>query len=313
MYTAEAPGASNADMRLKWIAVAVSGVLIVALANAQSEAPLAFEVASVKPRTGSNGFVRSRTGANLRCPPFNCGISGNRFTEEMASLMVLIMDAYTVKKFQISGLPDWAGRDVFDITATVEGGRTPTVDQVRRMLQTLLADRFQLKLHRETKELPIYSLVVAKSGPKLARMPVEEGKPPAPCPTPSVRPQMGGGDSKDGGGRSGVNRTFSFAGGGRGPSAEELVAMRSWERVPEMLSMFTDRPVIDKTGLEGLYCTMTGEDPLAAVVMQLGLPEGDSWPAIFGLVQEKWGLKLEPQKAPVEVLVIESVARPSAN
>jgi uncharacterized protein (TIGR03435 family) len=298
---------------MKGIAVAVSGVLIVALAKAQSEAPLAFEVASVKPRTGSNGFVRSRTSANLRCPPFNCGISGNRFTEEMASLMVLIMDAYSVKKFQISGLPDWAGRDVFDITATVESGRTPTVDQARRMLQTLLADRFQLKLHREPKDVPTYALVVAKNGPKLARIPVEEGKPPAPCPTPSVRPQMGGGDSKDGGGRSGVNRTFSFAGGGRGPSAEELVAMRSWERVPEMLSMFTDRPVLDKTGLEGIYCTVTGEDPLAAVVLQLGLPEGDAWPAIFGLVQEKWGLKLEPQKAPVEILVVDRVERPTAN
>lgn len=289
-----------------------SGLLIVATANAQSDPPLAFEVASVKPRPGSNGFVRSRTSANLRCPPFNCGISGNRFTEEIASLTVLIMDAYNVKKFQISGLPDWAGRDVFDIAATVEGGRTPTVDQARRMLQTLLADRFQLKLHRETKELPIYSLVVAKNGPKLALIPVEEGKPPAPCPTRSVRSEASG-ESKDGGRRSGVSRTFRFAGGGPGPSGEELVDMRSWERVPEMLSMFTDRPVFDKTGLEGIYCTATGEDPPAAVVLQLGLPEGDSWPAIFGLVQEKWGLKLEPQKASVEILVVERVERPTAN
>src|SRR5258706_14335671 len=114
---------------MKWIALAESALLIVALVKAQSGAPLAFEVASVKPRTSANGFVRSRTSPNLRCPPFNCGISGSRFTEEMASLTVLIMDAYNVKKFQISGLPEWAGRDAFDVTATVEGGRSPTVDQ----------------------------------------------------------------------------------------------------------------------------------------------------------------------------------------
>jgi uncharacterized protein (TIGR03435 family) len=291
--------------------LAASGFLILSPVKAQSPAATAFEVASVKPHIIPQGFIRRPWSAGIQCPPFNCGISGNRFGEEVASLADLIMDAYAARRYQISGLPSWgdSGRDVYDVTARVEGG-TATLAQVRRMLQTLLADRFQLKIHHETKELPVYALVIAKNGPKLT--PAQK-----PCLAPPI--PGGGGATKGGGGPAG--------GGGGDPMGEFI---RSWERVPEMLSMMTDRPVIDKTGFEGAYCTSDGQDPLLAVMMQVApaggrggrgaspdraaIPDADSGgSSVFTVVQEKWGLKLEPQKGPVDILVIDHVERPTEN
>ena len=79
------------------------------------------------------------------------------------------MDAYQVRRFQLVGLPDWgdSGKDVYDVAARFPEGRAPSLEIARRMLQTLLAERFQLKLHRETRELPVYALVAGKGGPKL--------------------------------------------------------------------------------------------------------------------------------------------------
>ena len=82
------------------------------------------------------GFIRRPWSASIQCPPFNCGISGTRFSDEVASLADLIMDAYAIRRYQISGLPTWgdSGRDVYDVAARVEGDRTPTLAQIRRML-----------------------------------------------------------------------------------------------------------------------------------------------------------------------------------
>lgn len=259
--------------------LAASGPLIVGMANgglvkAQSEARLAFEVASVRQRVVS-GMIRRPWSSNIHCPPLlHCGISGNKFNEEAASLTDLIMDAYAVKRFQISGLPRWGdtGFDVYDIVARVEGDKTPTIDQARRMLQALLADRFQLKLHHETRELPVYALVAAKNGPKLT--PMRDA-----CSVPG----LAGGD----GGR----------GGGGGDDG--------WKHLLDMLSVSQGGAVIDRTGLEGRYCTLDGQEPLMAVT------DADS--TIFTAVEEKLGLKLLPQKGPVDVLVIDSVERPSEN
>jgi len=286
--------------------------------QAQSEAPPAFEVASVRQHAIPVGMMRRPWSPNIDCGPIaRCGLSGNRFTE-LASLTDLIMDAYKVKRFQISGLPSWgdSGRDVYDVAATMPEGPTPTLDQARRMLQTLLADRFQLKVHHETKELPVYALVAGKNGPKLKPTAVACGLPEITGGGGRGAPRGGEGGSKGGG-------------GGRGGGA--LTLLNSWALMPEMLSMFADRPVIDKTGLvEPAYCTLDGQDPLFSVIMLVGpgaggggrgdaqarttIPDADSSGAsIFTAVEEKWGLKLEPQKAPVELLVIDHVARPSEN
>jgi uncharacterized protein (TIGR03435 family) len=192
------------------------------------------------------------------------------------------------------GLPDWGGSggDVYDVAAKVPGDQPPTLEQARRMLQTLLADRFQLKFHRDKKELPAYALVVAKNGSKLVSTP---GRPCDRLP-------------------------------GRAADDPNLPFLTSWERIPEMLGMFADRPVFDKTGYEGHYCTLDGQEPMFSLNMP-GLaagrgrgaaggrppPESDLGVTIFSEVQPKWGLRLEAQKEPVDVLVIDHVSRPSAN
>jgi len=289
----------------------------VAPMRAQSEAPPAFEVASVRLHPIPAGMMRRPWSPNIDCGPIaQCGLSGNRFNE-VASLTDLIMDAYKVKRFQISGLPSWgdSGRDVYDVAATMPEGGTPTLDQARRMLQTLLADRFQLKIHHESKELPVYALVIGKNGPKLKATTVACGL-----------PEIGGGGGR--GGAKGGDGGSKGGGNGRGGGA--LTLLQSWALMPEMLSMFADRPVIDKTGLEApAYCTLDGLDPLFSVIMLVGpgagggrggdqartaIPDADSAGAsIFTAVEEKWGLKLEPQKAPVDVLAIDHVERPSEN
>jgi uncharacterized protein (TIGR03435 family) len=189
------------------------------------------------------------------------------------------------------------------------------------MLQTLLADRFQLKLHHETKELPVYALVLAKNGPKLKPTTVACGLPAVAGGGGRGGAIKGGGDGAKGGAR-GLNQ-----GGGA------LTLLNSWALIPEMLAMFADRPIIDQTGLqEPAYCTLDGLDPLFSVILQVGpgagggggrggepqarttIPDADSTGAsMFTVVEEKWGMKLEPQKAPVDTLVIERIERPSEN
>lgn len=298
------------------------------LLHAQSTAPPEFEVASIRPHPlPAQGGMRRPWSPNIDCGPIaQCGLAGNRFTE-VASLIDLIMDAYSVKRFQVSGLPSWgdSGRDIYDIAAVVpqgkpHGGPTPTLDQARRMLQALLADRFQLKLHHETKAIPVYALVLAKNGPKLKPTTVACGL-----------PEVAGGGGRGGGTKGGDGGS---KGGGRGTQGGgALTLLNSWALMPEMLAMFADRPVIDKTGLqEPAYCTLDGLDPLFSVIMQIGpgagggggrggeaqarttIPDADSTGAsIFTVVEEKWGMKLEPQKAPVDTLVVDRVQRPSEN
>jgi uncharacterized protein (TIGR03435 family) len=142
----------------------IATIAAVVLANApqlgaqqQAATPLAFEVASIRPHTGMYTVVR-------------VSISGPKVTIDAYGLTGLIMDAYHLNgRYQISGGPNWmdSDSDRFDIVANSPGEGTPSGDDVRRMLQTLLADRFQLKLHRESQERPVFALVVAKSRPKL--------------------------------------------------------------------------------------------------------------------------------------------------
>src|ERR1051325_9530787 len=111
----------------------VSSFLISSV-SAQEQKPLAFDVASIrKKELVSGGFMRrGNSTADLRCPPHHCGITGNPFTEEGASLLDFIMDAYSVKRYQVTGLPPWgdSGRDVYDMTATVGGDRPPTIPDI---------------------------------------------------------------------------------------------------------------------------------------------------------------------------------------
>jgi uncharacterized protein (TIGR03435 family) len=255
----------------------IAGLASIALMNAQP----AFEVASIKPNlSGSQAMLF------LPAP--------GRFDAENQTLQHLLMRAYDVKDFQMSGGPGWINSDHYDIQAKAEGNPSP--DQMRLMLQTLLRERFKLALHRETKELPIYALTVAKGGLKL--QPPKEGSCISPDPNnPSVRTP--GQKQSD---------FCGFGGTGRGTLDATSATMT---HLAGMFSLLLDRVVVDKTGIAGefrVHLTFAPDE------VATGLPAAsDAGPSLFTAVQEQLGLKLESTRGPVEVLVIDQMERPSEN
>jgi uncharacterized protein (TIGR03435 family) len=251
--------------------------LITAVALCQS-----FEVASVKPSDPS------ARGSQMGLSP------GGLFTAKNATLKSLIQQAWDVRDFQISGGPGWLDTEGYDIEAKGDGPGVPE-DEMRKMpeaqrnrmeqefllrVRTLLADRFQLKVHRETKELPVYALIVAKGGPKIHPA-TEDGSP--------------GGGLRTSRGSAGVEIT-----------GKKVLLASLVRRLSDQVS----RTVLDKTGLKGSYDFKLTFAPDRGP----GQPPGDSdGPSIFTAVQEQLGLKLDAQKGPVEVLVIDSVQKASAN
>jgi len=214
-----------------------------------------FEVASVKP-------VNPPAGPHV----VSLLIDHGKLRIEAAELRQIVGLAYGIQRVRILGGPGWADADQFDIAAEA-GSADATRDEIRAMLQTLLAERFQLVIHRETKEVPAYALVLAKSGSKL--------KASAP------------------GGKAGLTDTA-------GPNGERrTVLVASPLRVlVNMLANTLGSPVVDKTGLDGLY-DYTVEWPDAGSSLHASV--------------DQLGLKLEAKKEPVEVLVIDRAERPSAN
>ena len=264
------------------------------VAGAASKVP-AFEVASIKPNKSGTGMTM------LQTTPVG-------FTASNISLKALIQQAYGVEENQILGAPSWVGSERYDIEAKVGSSDTDALhdlnpDQRRLMLQPLLADRFQLKVHTELRDLPVLALVVAKGGPKL-----HEAKP---------------GDTYP-------NGLKGFDGGG-GPG---MMLMRPGQLtaqgvdlsfVAKQLSQQLGRTVQDKTGLTGKYDFTMQWKPDRDPSPMPGAPQpGQQGPdatlstdsseaSIFTAVQEQLGLKLESRKAPVEVLVIDHVEAPSGN
>jgi uncharacterized protein (TIGR03435 family) len=218
----------------------------------------AFEVASVKraPPPAGGGINSS-----MRLDP-------GRFTCTNVTLKKLMVESYGVKDYQVSG-PDWLGTELYDITATLPPGTTG--DDVRLMIQALLTDRFKLALHRDSKELPVYALVVGKGGSKLQEV------------------EFGRGSTS----------------GSPGKLTATRIAIRN---LTEFLSRQTGRPVLDMTGLTGFYNFTLNFTPEAAPSVpspETPIPESAVGPSLFSAVQEQLGLKLEPRKAPVEILVVD--------
>jgi len=253
-----------------------------------------FDVASIKPS------APDARGTSLMLQPPN----GLRITN--APLRMLITFAYDIRDFQLSGGPGWIGADRYDILAKAE--RTASNDNVpddprkmtdaqrmnkqqemRERMRALLADRFQLTIHRETKEAPVYALVVAKGGSKIQpAKEVEEG------------PQ------------------------GMRMNRGELTGMKApISMLATTLSSQLGRPVIDKTDLKGKYDFKLqwtpdagpGVDPLKQLPPGVEAPPPPSadGPTIFTALQEQLGLRLESQKGPVETIVIDRVEKPSEN
>jgi bla regulator protein blaR1 len=254
--------------------------------NTTTQLPL-FEVASIKPNKSGEPNVR------LMFTP-------NGFSATNAPLGEVIRLAYQVQEFQMSGGPPWINSERYDIEAKVDSSAAEELkqldqDQRRFMLRPLLEDRFQLKVHQETKELPIYALVVGKNGPKL-----HEAKPDDTYPDGIKGP--------DGVGHAGLMRM-----GPGGITAQGL----SMATIARLLSQQLGRTIVDKTGLTGNYdvnLKWTPDNGPASMMGPDGKPTPEtSGPSVFTAIQEQLGLKLESQKGPVEVLVIDRVERLSEN
>jgi len=271
-------------------------------APSPSPAPT-FDVASVKPNKSGGMGVR------IMFQP------GGRFTADNITLKFLIRLAYDVQEFQISGGPPWINSDRYDVEAKAGGSpegdmRTMTEEQRqadlarrRQMIQALLKDRFQLTLHKESKDAPIYALVVAKNGPKMKELP--------PAPPPSADDPKDAPDKPDPKhmGRGGMRM-------GRGELTGSGVKLSF---LAEALSNPLGRTVIDKTGLKGDYdfeLKWTPDESQGPGFRGAGdapPPADANGPSIFTAIQEQLGLKLESQKGPVDLLVIDHAEKASEN
>jgi uncharacterized protein (TIGR03435 family) len=261
---------------MKRLIVSVFAIVSVAAGSqTTTRGPEAFEAASVKPSQPGETSVRMMA------------LPGGRLSVSNTPLRLLIRNAYNVLDLQIVNGPDWLNTERFDIDATSTGN--PTQPQIQAMFRRLLSDRFKLTVHTETRELPIYVLVMARSdrrpGPRLrpaepcARTPAD-GPPQQPPPPGSV--------------------PCGFTvGAGRG--AARGVTMSAFA---SSLSSQVGRVVQDRTGLAGNFDLEFEYTPVSTSTTAA---DGAS---IFTALSEQLGLKLEPQRGPVEVLVIDRVERP---
>lgn len=258
---------------------------------------LAFEVASVKPNKTGDGRIM------LGMQP------GGRFTATNVPLRMLIRQAYDVQEFQIVGGPDWLGSDRFDIVAKAPDGEF-TADLMRPMLRSLLADRFKLVVRNETREMPVYALVKARTDGKLG-----PNLTPAAIDCAGARGRRGGGPPP-GPPQPGQKLDCGFMiGFGR-----MNVGGMPIVQLARALSPMVGRVVLDKTELSGAYdFEMTyapeglggGPPPLLN-----GAPPptfDPNAPTVFTALQEQLGLKLDSQRGPVEVLVIDRVEPATAD
>ena len=245
--------------------------------------PLSFEVASIKPSapiTSKEGKMR-----------VGMTVSGSRVEINFTSLAELVRIAYRVKSYQVAGA-DWTVSDHFDVLAKMP--ESATQEHMPEMMQAMLSERFKLTLHRESKEHAVYALLVGKNGLKL-----QEAEP---GPDPPA--------SSDGKNRGAVHidRKMTLA------------------DFADFLGRFVDRPVVDLTDLKGIY-QIALDIPIEELIKVKGAadaleaapragPDSASDPtssSMFAAIQ-RFGLRLEQRKAPMEVLVIEHAEKiPTAN
>ena len=238
---------------------------------ASGQVTRSFEVASIRVQPGPVRTISITT-------------SGNRLRVEASMTAGLIMYAYNIRNYQLDrgSLPNVVGDTMYDIEAKADGETAPTRDEFRLMMQSLLADRFHLKVHRTLKEMLVYALVPGRNGPKF-----KESKPDA-DPTVHVK-------------ATGSNYQFY----------ELFAPKETMDDLANTLWNYVDLPVLNKTGLGGTYDIKLNYTP------QFKLGKGPELDAnelsVFTAVQEQLGLKLESQKSMVEVLVIDHIEKPSEN
>jgi len=205
-------------------------------------------------------------------------VRGRHEVIENQPVEIMLMMAYGMQKSQLVNLPDWTRSEHFDVDGVSDVDGQPDVHQFQSMVRKLLVERFGLKLHHEQREMPVFALTVAKGGAKLAR---SKGDP--------------NGLPRDEGVGGGVIRTHHFI----NTSMADLALL---------LLLDVDRPIVDQTGLQGRY-----DFQLRWSRDEANTSDPNAPPGLFTAFQEQLGLKLEPVRAPADVLVIDHVERPSAN
>jgi uncharacterized protein (TIGR03435 family) len=242
----------------------IRSILLFAVATAVLAADR-FDVVSIQPNTDANSQLRT-----MRLP-------GGRFQAVAAPLAVLVRLAYGIHDLQLVGAQGWTTSERFDITATVEGAPEKVPEDVtQRRLQTLLAERFLLKVRKESKEMPVFALVVPKNGTKLK---------------PMTEPSGPAGPRGEG---MGILRTTTIKG------------------LCSALTTAAGRIVLDETGLTGSY-DMILEFPIERTQGAPPPSLASFGSGLLAAAQEQLGLKLESKRAPVEFVVIESAERPTGN
>jgi uncharacterized protein (TIGR03435 family) len=267
---------------LKALKVTARALISAAALFAQSPAPRPafneFEVATIKPSPldSPGRWIKMQ--------------SANRFYAKNHTLKTLIQAAYNLTPRAVSGGPSWVDSDRYEILAETSGNVRPDLDEQMSMLRKLLADRFNLKFHREEKEFSIYALTVVKNGLKLKESTVD----------PDASPE--------------------------GPPPLVFVLSPESVRLPgrsatmaETASVFQraalDRPVVDRTGLSGRYdfdLEFTPDESMFGGLGLKGTPESTK-PDLFTAMQQQLGLKLEALRGPVDTIVIDHAERPSDN
>lgn len=277
-------------MRIRALMAMVAGVCVMA----QAAQPV-FEVASVKENT-----------TNSDAAPF--GImppTPGRLRIVNTPLRFILHYAFDIRDHQLVGAPEWIDTASYDINATYPADLARTEDQRRGMLRTLLAERFGLKVRREPREMPVYSLVMARKdgtlGPQIVRSSID-------CEQwiAEKRPQVGAGTASP------------VAPGGKRPVCQIMTTRRfitagttTIATLLGSLQVLTGRPVIDRTGLTGAFDfdLQWTSGPVAPAPG--AAPAADDGPSIFVAVQEQLGMRLEPGRAPFDVVVVESIQRPT--
>ncbi len=240
-------------------------LLAAILASAQSPA---FDAASIKPNESAGGIS-------------SIHMTAGRVSMQNVSLKKVMLNAYGIpddREYTIAG-PDWLTAEHFDIDATFPA--TTPAPQVRQMIQALLAERFKLALHKETRQLPMYSLVVSKVGLKIHAVETGESRTTAPRP---------------------------------GHFEATKITM---QKLADLMAKQAGRPVTDATGLDGVFTFTLDWSPSADLKMasaDANTPVDTQGASIFTALQEQLGLKLESGKGPVEVLVVDRTEKtPTGN
>jgi len=246
----------------------------VPIARAQAPAPqLAYDVITIKPNDSGSGDTST-------------SMESSSFQASNVSIKRLLVRAYGIKQDLISGLPDWANTARFDVNAKVvdpdvAAMKKLTPEQKRGFIVALLRDRFHLKVHFETKTLPVYEMTVTKEGPKFHA--------------------------------SAAGEETSMGTDSDGARTQLKASNVTMANLAGLLTNQSDRTVLDLTGLTGKYdVLLKWTDDRGPGAADNGLP-GEEIPGLFTALQEQLGLRLQPGKGPVQTLVVDHVERPTEN